>query len=694
MPASTDSLQAMHEVITFYSYKGGTGRTMALANVACLIGQQLGSAGRVLAIDWDLEAPGLHYYLSPRAPLQFPPGHQGVVELFTRIHQSLPAERAHGDEDSLADELMDSLPLTSFVQETRAANVCLMTAGRVDDNYQSRLSLIDWEDLYVRCPGIYRAFARRLAREYAVVLIDSRTGMTDISSVCTALLPDKLVVVFTPNRQSLVGIERLVKTSTEYRQQSKDLRPLIVYPLPSRIDNQFESLRNLWRNGDHEQDVEGYQPQFQRIFQHAYSLEQCDLFAYFEEVQVQHSPEHSYGEPVAALDVGSTDRFSIVRSYQALVDWITASAAPWERLEDARARERLERSRAALSARSSETSQSDGLYLEQLEEIITLSRRVRGPTHRDTLRAMQQLIDASLKQPAERTRAIASLQELAQVLRELRGPPRWELIEYLLNAAGTLRQLGATGDADALRQTTIGTIEDDSLAQDGKGVTSVIGIADRLRTVNKVQEAALLVEYTLQRSRRVLGTEDPNSQLLIETLGVLCLMQGDFARARKLLEDALDRVCRTLGEGHPRTLSILDNLGLVFLSQGDLIAARQVQERVLNVYKHTVGDEHPSTLIAMRNLAETLRAEGELDSAKSMQMHVLLITQRLLGPKHPDALLAMRDLGITLDASGAHAEALTLYQQALAIAGTNENPIRRDLLQRVSILHSIEREMR
>src|SRR5947209_4799094 len=50
------------KIITFYSYKGGTGRSMALANIAWV----LASAGkRVLAIDWDLEAPGLHRYFQP-----------------------------------------------------------------------------------------------------------------------------------------------------------------------------------------------------------------------------------------------------------------------------------------------------------------------------------------------------------------------------------------------------------------------------------------------------------------------------------------------------------------------------------------------------------------------------------------------------------------------------------------------------
>jgi Mrp family chromosome partitioning ATPase len=50
------------KIVTFYSYKGGTGRSMALANVAWLLAA---NGSSVLAIDWDLEAPGLHRYFLP-----------------------------------------------------------------------------------------------------------------------------------------------------------------------------------------------------------------------------------------------------------------------------------------------------------------------------------------------------------------------------------------------------------------------------------------------------------------------------------------------------------------------------------------------------------------------------------------------------------------------------------------------------
>ena len=45
------------KILTFYSYKGGTGRTMAIANIGVLLSKEPNS--KTLVIDWDLEAPGL-----------------------------------------------------------------------------------------------------------------------------------------------------------------------------------------------------------------------------------------------------------------------------------------------------------------------------------------------------------------------------------------------------------------------------------------------------------------------------------------------------------------------------------------------------------------------------------------------------------------------------------------------------------
>jgi len=56
----------MGTLITFYSYKGGIGRTMALANIATLLACW---GKRVLIVDWDLEAPGVEHFFFKRRDL-------------------------------------------------------------------------------------------------------------------------------------------------------------------------------------------------------------------------------------------------------------------------------------------------------------------------------------------------------------------------------------------------------------------------------------------------------------------------------------------------------------------------------------------------------------------------------------------------------------------------------------------------
>jgi MinD-like ATPase involved in chromosome partitioning or flagellar assembly len=69
----------MGSIVTFYSYKGGVGRTMALANIAILLARR---RLRVLMVDWDLEAPGLHQYF-PEAKLN----DRGLLELLCDASQ-------------------------------------------------------------------------------------------------------------------------------------------------------------------------------------------------------------------------------------------------------------------------------------------------------------------------------------------------------------------------------------------------------------------------------------------------------------------------------------------------------------------------------------------------------------------------------------------------------------------------------
>lgn len=328
------------QVITFYSYKGGTGRSMALANVACLLAKRA-NGKRILAIDWDLEAPGLHRFLESHLQPEVlygvsrhsPPG---LIDLFRLVRRITMREKYDKGDDRFIESIqrqIEDLPIERYVQRTKLQNLDLMCAGKFDDRYPKRVNTFDWDRLYKRVPWLMSFIAKLLMNQYEYVLIDSRTGITDTSGICTTLIPEKLVVVFTPNRQSLFGALELVKQATSYRRQSDDLRRLLVYPLPSRIETSEPERRNEWRFGDQGHHIEGYQRSFEKLFEWVYDLPGCSLEDYFDKVQIQHVPRYSYGEEIAVLVEGGKDRLSLRNSYEVFADRLVSELAPWESTE-------------------------------------------------------------------------------------------------------------------------------------------------------------------------------------------------------------------------------------------------------------------------------------------------------------------------------------------------------------------------
>lgn len=324
------------QVITFYSYKGGVGRTLALSNVACLLARRQADDREVLMIDWDLEAPGLHRFFHERltraltraqSPTDTLDLHPGLIDLFVELEQATRSPELAQTEQSeeTAHALLDQIDLDRFILPTDVPSLSLLKAGCFDDHYAARVSTFPWEAVYTRSPALIRVLAERLAERYSYVLIDSRTGITDTSGICTMLMPEKLVVVFTPNRQSLLGVEELTRRALAYRKQSEDLRRLIVFPLPSRIEAAEPTLRERWRT----EAGLGYEPLFEQLFTQQYSLTACDLGTYFNEVQIQHVPRYAYGEEIAVLVEPRGDRLSMTHSFETFTDWLVERPVPW-----------------------------------------------------------------------------------------------------------------------------------------------------------------------------------------------------------------------------------------------------------------------------------------------------------------------------------------------------------------------------
>jgi WD40 repeat protein len=224
-------------IITFYSYKGGAGRTMALANVAWILAS---NGKRVLAVDWDLEAPGLHVYFRPFLLDKGLTSSEGLIDLVWDFATAIvePVEEGEVEEgwhEEYADILRYVITLRwSFDVPGR---LDYLSPGRQGPSYAARVNSFDWQNFYDRLGGgaFLESVKARMRAEYDYILIDSRTGLSDTAGICTVQMPDDLVVCFTANYQSIEGA-LAVASSVRGQWEGETGTSCRIFPVPMRFD--------------------------------------------------------------------------------------------------------------------------------------------------------------------------------------------------------------------------------------------------------------------------------------------------------------------------------------------------------------------------------------------------------------------------------------------------------------------------
>lgn len=196
---------------------------MALANVAFLAAC---NGLRVLAMDWDLEAPGLVYYfkgLRDSAAATEVRTAPGVLNLLWEWVGSMKEVRTENDVKSLMGNFEQGLPFERCVREVCDpaffSHGCLHFIGagspRVETplsiDYEEALTKFPWHEFFDKMAGGYVAQSLRTwaKSRYDLILIDSRTGLAEAAGLCTMQLPDSVVLCFILNRQNIDGVARI-----------------------------------------------------------------------------------------------------------------------------------------------------------------------------------------------------------------------------------------------------------------------------------------------------------------------------------------------------------------------------------------------------------------------------------------------------------------------------------------------------
>jgi hypothetical protein len=227
-------------IVTFYSYKGGVGRSMALASVATLLAR---TGLRVIVVDCDLEAPGLEHFFLDNNGCNEVKQHPGFVDLVGDFESALRSWSTPSDDNwrNLPSvERVDCIMNASWSQPSNfegylrdvkldclpSGSLRLLSAGCRANTaaYQDRVQL-SWKSFLAERGGTaFIDWLRVQLRDRSdVVLVDSRTGLTEISGVCTHQLADAVIMLSPPNKLSFAGCKDVAKSILDYHGEAKSI---------------------------------------------------------------------------------------------------------------------------------------------------------------------------------------------------------------------------------------------------------------------------------------------------------------------------------------------------------------------------------------------------------------------------------------------------------------------------------------
>jgi len=234
-------------VITFYSYKGGVGRTLLAANMAVALARK----GKTLLWDLDVEAPGLHRITALRNTGSIK---AGFFDWLIKWQENKGRPPGKGD-----FKLFDSL-----LYDTALNNLAILPAHGDDADAAALYFAIQWHHLLANDPTVGRDLLNELIDHlgelgYRHVLLDSRTGLTDLGALISGAIPDATVLVGGYGAQNLHGLGRIrqalllnANRQSSLRQGSQtlgkgDLRLFTVAsPIPQDNASHLAAGRELW----------------------------------------------------------------------------------------------------------------------------------------------------------------------------------------------------------------------------------------------------------------------------------------------------------------------------------------------------------------------------------------------------------------------------------------------------------------
>jgi len=239
------------------------------------------------------------------------------------------------------------------------------------------------------------------------------------------------------------------------------------------------------------------------------------------------------------------------------------------------------------------------------------------------------------------------------------------VVRYLFNFGDLPTSQDLASDAIAAWTEESGPDDEDVLILSGQQ-------ASLLWTQGKYEQAYGRRQDTLDRMRRVLGEDHPETLRVMNGYGADLRARGEFADALHHDEDALSRHHAAFGPDDPRTFSMANNVAVDQVLNGRYADALDTDTKTHQDRIDFYGrNDHPLVVWSLSAMATDYRLSGRYPEALTTAEQAYaaftdLVTQRLIRADHPFVLGLSRELSVARRKMGQLGHALDLAEEVLA----------------------------
>ena len=331
--------------------------------------------------------------------------------------------------------------------------------GSGDDapDYSNRLAEFSWATFFAeqRGGGIIEALRKEWKAAYDYVLVDSRTGLTDASGICTIQMPDVLVLLFAANQQNVDWCGRVADGIRKGRRALPyDRSFLPIIPVLARFDASEESDRAAAAKARIAERFDAY---FQEWLPRSIAPREMLNWSVLPYV-----PRYSFEEALAVEDEPPSGALGLSFYYDLLAKLILS------RFQDVRG-----------------ILAGVGVPGAALPPLLPSATELRQELRSDSgaaARYRQTILNRAEETPLE---AVDALETLAQVLRP--------------------------AEAEALLADAIALLQDPALAEPDEVPRLMTLRADTLAATGRVQEAELLYREAIDLAQTLFGAQDTHT---------------------------------------------------------------------------------------------------------------------------------------------------------------------------------------